>query len=86
MSEKGSARAVSPITSTSSGGLAPDADARQLRDFLATWNGHVGAEGHYDFKKTPQRGLAIDSAVVMRWDPGAKEWHLVSNLTGTPIE
>ena len=57
-----------------------------LTGFLVSWQGHIGAEGVYDFKKTPQRGLNIDNAVVVRWDPGAKEWHLVSNLTGTPLE
>ena len=48
--------------------------------------GHVGAEGQYDFKKTPQRGLNIDNAIVVRWDPTKKEWHLVSNLRGVPLE
>jgi branched-chain amino acid transport system substrate-binding protein len=66
--------------------LPPGADAKTLHDFLVSWQGHIGAEGVYDFKKTPQRGLNIDNAVVVRWDPGAKEWHLVSNLTGTPLE
>jgi branched-chain amino acid transport system substrate-binding protein len=66
--------------------LPAGADAKQLHDFLINWTGHIGAEGVYDFKKTPQRGLNIDNAVVVRWDPTAKEWRLVSNLTGTPIE
>ena len=66
--------------------LPAGADAKQLHDFLINWSGHIGAEGVYDFKKTPQRGLNIDNAVVVRWDPSAKEWHLVSNLTGTPLE
>lgn len=66
--------------------LPAGADARMLHDFLITWQGHVGANGVYDFKKTPQRGLDIDNAVVVRWDPDKKEWHLVSKPTGTPIE
>lgn len=66
--------------------LPAGADAKTLHDFLINWSGHIGAEGVYDFKKTPQRGLNIDNAIVVRWDPGAKEWHLVSNLTGTPLE
>ena len=66
--------------------LPEGADAKKLHDFLVNWQGHIGAEGVYDFKKTPQRGLNIDNAIVVRWDPAAKEWHLVSNLTGTPIE
>jgi branched-chain amino acid transport system substrate-binding protein len=66
--------------------LPAGADAKQLRDFLVSWQGHVGAEGSYDFKKTPQRGLNIDNAIIVRWDSAKKEWHLVSNLKGTPIE
>src|SRR5215469_10651250 len=62
------------------------ADAKTLHDFLINWQGRIGAEGVYDFKKTPQRGLNIDNAIVVRWDGTAKEWHLVSNLTGVPIE
>jgi branched-chain amino acid transport system substrate-binding protein len=66
--------------------LPAEADAKQLRDFLVNWQGHVGAEGIYDFKTTPQRGLNVENAIVVRWDPTKKEWHLVGNLRGTPIE
>jgi branched-chain amino acid transport system substrate-binding protein len=66
--------------------LPAGATAKQLHDFLISWTGHVGAEGDYNFKKTPQRGLNIDNAVVVRWDPTKKEWHLVSNLRGVPLE
>ena len=66
--------------------LPAGADAKQLHDFLINWQGHIGAEGSYDFKKTPQRGLSIDNAVVVRWDPKAKVWHLVANLRGVPLE
>ena len=66
--------------------LPAGATAKQLHDFLISWTAHVGAEGDYNFKKTPQRGLNIDNAVVVRWDPTKKEWHLVSNLRGVPLE
>jgi len=66
--------------------LPAGADATQLHDFMENWQGHIGAEGVYDFKKTPQRGLNIDNAVVVRWDGTKKEWHLVANLTGVPLE
>ncbi len=66
--------------------LPAGADAKALHEFLINWQGHVGAEGQYDFKKTPQRGLNIDNAIVVRWDGTKKEWHLVSNLRGSPIE
>ncbi len=66
--------------------LPPGANAKQLHDFMISWQGHVGAEGQYDFKKTPQRGLDIDNAIVVRWDAAKKEWHLVSKLRGEPLE
>jgi branched-chain amino acid transport system substrate-binding protein len=66
--------------------LPAGANAKQLHDFLINWQGHVGAEGVYDFKKTPQRGLNIDNAIVVRWDGTKKEWHLVSKLGGAPLE
>lgn len=66
--------------------LPAGADAKALHDFMIAWQGHIGAEGVYDFAKTPQRGLNIDNAVVARWDPGQKQWHLVANLRGVPLE
>jgi branched-chain amino acid transport system substrate-binding protein len=66
--------------------LPAGADAAQLRDFLVSWQGHVGAEGSYDFRTTPQRGLNVDNAIVVRWDSPTKGWHLVGNLKGAPIE
>lgn len=66
--------------------LPAGASVQQLHDFLVGWQGHIGAEGIYDFKRTPQRGLNIENGVVVRWDPGKKEWHLVSNLRGAALE
>jgi len=66
--------------------LPAGADAKALHDFMINWQGHIGTEGLYDFKKTPQRGLNVDNAVVVRWDGTKKEWHLVSNLRGVPLE
>ncbi len=62
------------------------ATAKQLRDFLINWQGHVGATGIYNFKRTPQRGLDIHNAVVVRWNAAKKKWHLVSKLGGAPLE
>lgn len=66
--------------------LPAGADAKALHDFMVNWTGYVGADGISDFKKTPQRGLSVDNAVVVRWDPTKKEWHLVSKLRGIPLE
>lgn len=66
--------------------LPLNADAKALHDFMVNWNGYTGADGIVDFKKTPQRGLGVDNAVVVRWDPTTKKWHLVSRLRGLPLE
>jgi branched-chain amino acid transport system substrate-binding protein len=66
--------------------LPPGADAKQLHDFLVQWKGHAGIDGVYDFVKTPQRGLDVSNAVVVRWDADKKGWHLVSKVAGAPIE
>jgi len=66
--------------------LPAGADAKALHDFMIDWKGYVGADGVFDFKKTPQRGLGIDNAVVVRWDATNKKWHLVSKLRGLPLE
>ena len=66
--------------------LPPQATAQQLHDFLVKWQGYAGVDGIYDFDKVPQRGLDLSNAVVVRWDPGAKGWHLVSKPSGIPIE
>ena len=66
--------------------LPPGANAQQLHKFLISWTGHVGAGGIYNFKQTPQRGLNIDDAMVVRWDAAKKEWSVVSNLRGVPLK
>ena len=32
----------------------------------------------YDFKASPQRGLALDQAIVTRWNPAADKWDVVT--------
>jgi branched-chain amino acid transport system substrate-binding protein len=66
--------------------LPAGADASSLHDFMINWAGYTGADGVVDFKKTPQRGLSVDNAVVVRWDATNKKWHLVSKLRGLPLE
>jgi branched-chain amino acid transport system substrate-binding protein len=63
----------------------PDASATELRDFLAGVVDFAGANGVYDFVKTPQRGLDVSNAVVTRWSPAAKTWLVVSKSAGMPL-
>jgi branched-chain amino acid transport system substrate-binding protein len=65
--------------------LPPGASAAQLHDYLIHLRGYDGIDGTYDFVKVPQRGLGLDNAIVVRWDPGLKDWTPVSKLTGIPL-
>ena len=58
--------------------LGPDATAEQLRSEIAGLTGFAGVNGTYDFKKTPQRGLTADQALVTHWDATKKTWVPVS--------
>ena len=65
--------------------LGPDASSAQLRDFIAKLQNFAGANGFYDFVKSPQRGLDVADTVVTRWSPGEKTWQVVSKPTGVPL-
>jgi len=65
--------------------LPPGATAAQLHDHLLKLKGYAGIDGIYDFTKVPQRGLDVSNALVVRWDPAAKDWLPVSKLTGVPL-
>lgn len=61
-------------------GLA--ATPAQLRDKLAAvqnWNGILGT---YSFKRNPQRGVGIDSAMIFRWDAAKSDFAPVSRPGG----
>lgn len=66
--------------------LGPKATAAQVRDHLSKLKGFVGANGTYDFVKTPQRGLDIDNVVVTQWSPADKHWVVKSKPTGIPLQ
>jgi branched-chain amino acid transport system substrate-binding protein len=46
--------------------------ATQVRDYVNNLQGWTGINGLYNYHTYPQRGIGIDSLVVLRWDP-AKE-------------
>lgn len=62
--------------------LGLDATPAQIRNFLANIRGWAGVDGTFDFRASPQRGLGIDSAVVVRWDPAQGDWVGVSRYGG----
>lgn len=63
-------------------GATPD----QLRDAIANIQNWVGANGPYDFRKYPQRGLGVNTATVLRWDPAKGTWYGVSAPGGAPLK
>jgi len=65
--------------------LGPDASAAKLRDYLVSLRGYVGVNGPYDFRATPQRGLSVNSMVIVRWDPVHNTEVAVSKLGGEPL-
>jgi branched-chain amino acid transport system substrate-binding protein len=66
--------------------LGPNAKAPQVREYLANLTGFVGANGTYNFERTPQRGLDVNNVVVTRWDPSAGHWQVMSKPTGIPVQ
>ena len=63
----------------------PDATAEQVRATLAALTGVAGAQGVYDFTKSPQRGLDDANVVVTLWDAAARRWAVVSQPRGAPL-
>ncbi|MGA2394871.1 MAG: ABC transporter substrate-binding protein [Candidatus Lustribacter sp.] len=66
--------------------LGPDATATQLRDYIAGIRNWVGANGPYDFRTYPQRGLGVNTATVLRWDAAKGTWYGVSAPGGAPLK
>jgi branched-chain amino acid transport system substrate-binding protein len=66
--------------------LGPDANAAQLRDYLARLKTYAGVDGIYDFEHSAQRGLDVNDAIVTLWDPEKKNWVPVARPTGLPLD
>jgi branched-chain amino acid transport system substrate-binding protein len=54
--------------------IGPDANADQLRTYLANIHYWIGANGLYDFHANPQRGITDRSLIMIRWDPAQSTW------------
>jgi branched-chain amino acid transport system substrate-binding protein len=65
--------------------LGPTASAAQIREYIAGLGHFVGADGIYDFRTLPQRGLDDGNVIVIRWDPGKSTWVGVSKPGGDPL-
>jgi branched-chain amino acid transport system substrate-binding protein len=65
--------------------LGPSATAEQLRAYMQNLHGYTGITGTYDFRDGSQRGLTVDSASIMRWDPEKNDFVSVSKAGGLPL-
>jgi branched-chain amino acid transport system substrate-binding protein len=65
--------------------LGFDATAAQIRTYLANMQNWVGANGTYDFKTFPQRGIGAGSIVMIRWDATRQNWVGLSKPGGEPL-
>ncbi|HXP30720.1 MAG TPA: ABC transporter substrate-binding protein [Stellaceae bacterium] len=66
--------------------LGPNATAAQIRDYIGNLTDFAGIDGIYDFKKVPQRGIGIDSAVLVTYDPKGQRWVWLSKPGGEPLK
>lgn len=65
--------------------VGPDSGPARLRDYLVGLRGWVGANGPYDFRASPQRGIGANSMLMIRWNPEIKDFSPVSRLGGRPL-
>jgi len=49
---------------------------------LASLTDFPGINGFYDFQKVPQRGLGVESAVIVRYEPQNQRWAWMSSPGG----
>jgi branched-chain amino acid transport system substrate-binding protein len=65
--------------------LGPTASAEQIRNFIANLDNYASIDGMLNFKKVPQRGLAVDNAVMTLWNQKNQVWQVVSKPGGAPL-
>jgi hypothetical protein len=61
--------------------LGANATPAQIRDYITAYHG-VGVFGQYDYHTTPQRGIGVDSVIMVRWSPDKGTWIGVSKAGG----
>lgn len=57
------------------------ATAEQIRSYIADYRG-AGASGPEDFRSIPQRGIGVNSIMMLRWDVSKGTWVGVSSSDG----
>jgi branched-chain amino acid transport system substrate-binding protein len=54
--------------------LGPNADAKQIHDYITTLHDWAGADGLYDFRKYPNRGLGEENSEIVQWLAPKHDW------------
>jgi branched-chain amino acid transport system substrate-binding protein len=65
--------------------LGPDADAKTLLNYMLTLHDFAGTNGIFDFRGGDQRGQALSTLVMVKWDPKIKDVTPVSEPGGKPL-
>ena len=65
--------------------IGPNATAAQLHTYLEGLHDYTGITGTYDFRDGSQRGLTVNSTLIMRWDPDKADFVSVSKAGGDPM-
>jgi branched-chain amino acid transport system substrate-binding protein len=65
--------------------LPTNANAGQLRRWIAHLTNYAGVQGVYNFQTRPQRGLDVSDVLVARWDAKNNGWQVVSKPGGAPL-
>ena len=64
--------------------LGVGATPEQLREYITNYAG-TGVFGKYNFHAVPQRGVGVDSVIMVRWSPENNTWVGVSKAGGEPL-
>jgi branched-chain amino acid transport system substrate-binding protein len=62
--------------------LGTNATAEQMHEYLEQLHSWTGINGVYDFRDGEQRGIGLNSIVVVRWNPAGREFVAVSRAGG----
>ncbi len=84
----GAATAYDPaiILMTALNALPLDATAAQVRDYINNLHDFAAADGIYNFRLYPNRGLSIGDCIIVQWDAANYRYHAVSGPGGNALK
>jgi branched-chain amino acid transport system substrate-binding protein len=66
--------------------LGPDATGPQIHEYIENLHDFAGINGILDFRNGNQRGLGVNAAMIVQWDPKKVDWVPVSTFGGNPLK